>query len=111
MKYKYIIFVILPLLMWGCKGYKVVNNPYVILQRGEITAIIANNQAIDDEFLPGHREHYSGVASLTHSDNRENFDNGQRTETINRNTTGHGANALGNFSRGYAQANHRVTQA
>ena len=50
-----------------------VNKPYVILERGDIKAVIANNEAIDDEILPGHMEHYSGLASLTHTANSKNI--------------------------------------
>ena len=39
---------------------------YIILERGEVRAVIVNNEAVDDEVLPGHRAGYSGVASLTH---------------------------------------------
>ena len=41
------------------------DKPYVVLERAGVRAVIVNNQAIDDKVLPGHREGYSGVASLT----------------------------------------------
>jgi hypothetical protein len=42
------------------------DKPYVVLERGDVRAVIVNNQSVDDQVLPGHREGYSGVASLTH---------------------------------------------
>jgi hypothetical protein len=42
------------------------DKPYIILERAGVRAVIVNNQPVDDAVLPGHREGYSGVASLTH---------------------------------------------
>ncbi len=53
--------------------YRVPATPYVILERGDIQAVIVNNDAVDDEVLKGHRAGYSGVASLTHAQRRENL--------------------------------------
>ncbi|MEL0120085.1 MAG: hypothetical protein VXB01_14190 [Opitutae bacterium] len=53
--------------------FKSALNPYVILQRGDIEAVIVNNQAVDDEVLPKHRAGYSGVASLKHKQQPSNL--------------------------------------
>ena len=53
--------------------YRRVKKPYVVLQRGDITAVIADNSEIQDEILPNHRAGYSGVASLTHAQRDENL--------------------------------------
>lgn len=53
--------------------FKVPDKHYVILKRGPIEAIIADNNAIDDQILKGHRAGYSGVASLTHEKNKTNL--------------------------------------
>jgi CubicO group peptidase (beta-lactamase class C family) len=37
---------------------------YVALRRGGVEVVIADNRAIDDEVLPGHRAGYHGVAAL-----------------------------------------------
>ncbi len=42
------------------------NKPYAVLERAGVRAVIVNNDAVDDNVLPGHRAGYSGVASLTH---------------------------------------------
>jgi len=42
------------------------DKPYVVLERGDVRAVIVNNEAVEDEVLPGHRGGYSGLASLTH---------------------------------------------
>jgi hypothetical protein len=53
--------------------FKVPDKHYVLLQRAGIEAIIADNNAIDDGILKGHRAGYSGVASLTHQKNKTNL--------------------------------------
>jgi len=42
------------------------DKPYVVLERGDVRAVIVNNEPVNDDVLPGHRGGYSGVASLTH---------------------------------------------
>jgi hypothetical protein len=46
---------------------------YIVLERGNVTAVIGNNEPVDDEVLPGHRGGYSGVASLTHRSRDKNL--------------------------------------
>ncbi len=53
--------------------YRVPEKPYVVLRRGDVRAVVVDNQAADDDVLPGHRAGYSGVASLTHTKRRENL--------------------------------------
>ena len=49
------------------------DKPYVILERGDIRAVIVNKEPVNDKVLPGHRGGYSGVASLTHGTRDKNL--------------------------------------
>src|SRR5688572_23807916 len=49
------------------------SKPYVILRRGEIEAVVVNNEAVNDEVLPGHRAGYSGLGSLKHTKRDQNL--------------------------------------
>src|SRR5688572_5748900 len=53
--------------------FTVAAGPYVTLKRGPIEAVVADNRAVDDAVLKGHRAGYSGVASLKHDKRRENL--------------------------------------
>ncbi len=57
----------------GTDPYTVPDKPYVVLERGDIRAVIVNNEAADDDVLAGHRAGYSGLASLTHTEHEENL--------------------------------------
>ena len=46
---------------------------YVVLQRGEVRAIIADNAEIDVPEVPGHRAGYNGVAALQHRRRKANL--------------------------------------
>jgi hypothetical protein len=49
------------------------DKPYVVLERGDVRAVIVNNEPVDDQVLPGHHGGYSGVASLTHKAQDKNL--------------------------------------
>jgi len=57
----------------GAGRYTIPDKPYVVLRRGDITAVVVNNEPVDDDVLAGHRGGYSGVASLTHAVRNENL--------------------------------------
>jgi len=52
---------------------KIPEKAYVVLERGDVRAVIVNNEPVDDEVLTGHRGGYSGVASLTHRAREQNL--------------------------------------
>lgn len=50
----------------GSSTHIVSEKPCIVLEQGDIRAVIVNNEPVDDKILQGHRGGYSGVASLTH---------------------------------------------
>ncbi|MBC8352518.1 MAG: hypothetical protein H8E66_11050 [Planctomycetes bacterium] len=53
--------------------YKVATEPYVILERAGVRAVIVDNQSVDDEVLSGHQAGYNGVAALSHAKQSKNL--------------------------------------
>lgn len=53
--------------------YTVPPAPYIVLHRAEVEAVIADNRAVDDAVLPGHRAGYAGLAALRHARRRDNL--------------------------------------
>lgn len=47
--------------------YVVPEKAYVVLREGPLEAVVADNRAVDDAILPGHRAGYHGIASLKHA--------------------------------------------
>ncbi|MDA0835803.1 MAG: hypothetical protein O2955_15705 [Planctomycetota bacterium] len=53
--------------------YTVPDEHFAVLKRGDITAVIVDNAAVDNEFAPGHKAGYNGVAVLKHAQRDENL--------------------------------------
>lgn len=53
--------------------YRLSDEHYVVLQAGDLTAIVVDNAAVDIPELPGHRAGYNGIASLKHRRNGTNL--------------------------------------
>ncbi len=53
--------------------YRVAKEHFVKIQRGPLTAVFVDNNAVDVPDLPKHRVGYNGLASLTHTQRSENL--------------------------------------
>jgi hypothetical protein len=53
--------------------YEVPKQPYVVLKRAAVEAVVVDHRAVDDAVLPGHRAGYSGIASLRHARRPQNL--------------------------------------
>ncbi|HIG30807.1 MAG TPA: hypothetical protein EYQ50_24580 [Verrucomicrobiales bacterium] len=53
--------------------YKTTDRSHILLQQGNITAVIVNNQAVDSSTLSGHRAGYNGLAFLSHKNRKQNL--------------------------------------
>ena len=49
------------------------SKPYIVLRCGPLTAVVVDNQAVDDDVLPGHRAGYSGLGALRHDRQSRNL--------------------------------------
>ena len=58
------------LIFAGCEKE---SKPYIILRRADIQVVIINNQAMDNSLLTDHKAGYNGLASLTHTERKENI--------------------------------------
>ena len=54
-------------------GWKVPEKNYVVLKRGDVEIVVVNNEAVDDNVLPGHKAGYSGVAKISHKNQDKNL--------------------------------------
>lgn len=52
--------------------YETSDEPYIRLERGDVSIIIVDNSALDLPELPAHRAGYNGIASLLHSQQPNN---------------------------------------
>jgi hypothetical protein len=53
--------------------FQVPERPYHVVRRGAVTMVVVNNEAVDDDVLPGHRAGYSGIARLSYEKRADNL--------------------------------------